>query len=64
MAYITSPEGELSGDDVVDDDRVFDMSPGAIRYLAPGETVNVPTFDAPDGQFEPFLRAMLRALAA
>jgi len=64
MAYITSPEGELSGDEVVDDDRVFDMSPGAIRYLAPGETVNVPTFDAPDGQFEPFLRAMLRALAA
>jgi lambda family phage portal protein len=64
MAWVQSPEGELSGDGVTDDDRVYDMSPGAIRYLAPGESVHVPNLDAPDGQFEPFLRAMLRALAA
>jgi lambda family phage portal protein len=64
MAWIQSPEGELEGDGITDDERVFDMSPGAIRYLSPGETVHVPNLDAPDGQFEPFLRAMLRALAA
>lgn len=34
------------------------------KYLAPGETVNIPQLDAPDGQFEPFLRAMLRGVAA
>ena len=64
MAWVQSPEGELTGDDVVDDERVYDMEPGAIRYLAPGESVQVPNLDAPDGQFEPFLRAMLRALSA
>jgi lambda family phage portal protein len=64
MAWIQSPEGELSGDDVEDNERVYDMSPGAIRYLGKGESVHVPNLDAPDGQFEPFLRAMLRALAS
>ena len=64
MAWITSPEGELSGDDVVDEDRVYDMSPGSIKYLAPGEQVHVPNMDSTSGQFEPFLAAMLRALAA
>jgi lambda family phage portal protein len=34
------------------------------KYLAPGEKVTVPQLDAPDGQLEPFLRAMLRAMAA
>ena len=65
MAWVQSPEGEVNSDDVDGDgDRVFDMEPGAIRYLAPGESVHVPNLDAPDGQFEPFLAAMLRALAA
>ena len=64
MAWIQSPEGELSGDDIDDGQRVYDMEPGAIRYLGPGESVHVPNLDAPDGQFEPFVRAMLRALAA
>ena len=64
MAWIQTPEGELSGEDVVDEERVYDLSPGSVRYLAPGESVHVPNLDAPDGQFEPFLRAMLRALAS
>ena len=64
MAWIQTPEGDLEGDDVVDDERVFDMQPGAIKYLGSGESVHVPDLNAPDGQFEPFLRAMLRALSA
>ena len=64
MAWITTPEGELSGDDVVDEERVYDMSPGSIRYLAPGEQIHVPNLDSPSGQFEPFVRAMIRALSA
>lgn len=64
MGFITSPEGELIGDDVMDGDRVSQFEPGVFKYLAPGESVNVPQLDAPDGQFEPFLRAMLRAVAA
>jgi lambda family phage portal protein len=64
MGFITSPEGELQGDDVYDEERVSNFEPGVFKYLAPGESVNVPQLDAPDGQFEPFLRAMLRAVAA
>lgn len=64
MGFITSPEGELQGDDVVDDERVSNFEPGVFKYLAPGESVSVPQLDAPDGQFEPFLRGMLRAVAA
>lgn len=64
MGFITSPEGELIGDDVYDAERVSNFEPGVFKYLAPGETVSVPQLDAPDGQFEPFLRAMLRAVAA
>jgi lambda family phage portal protein len=64
MGFITSPEGELQGDEVYQDERVSNFEPGVFKYLAPGESVNVPTLDAPDGQFEPFMRAMLRAVAA
>ena len=64
MGFITSPEGELIGDDVYDAERVSSFEPGVFKYLAPGESVSVPQLDAPDGQFEPFLRAMLRAVSA
>lgn len=64
MGFITSPEGELMGDDVVENQRVSDFEPGVFKYLQPGESVTVPQLDAPDGQFEPFMRAMLRATAA
>lgn len=64
MGFITSPEGELIGEDVYDGERVTSFEPGAFKYLAPGESVSVPQLDAPDGQFEPFMRGMLRAVAA
>lgn len=64
MGFITSPEGELLGDEVYDGERVSNFEPGVFKYLAPGESVTVPQLDAPDGQLEPFLRVMLRAMAA
>lgn len=64
MGFITSPEGELQGDEVMDAERVTSFSPGVFKYLQPGESVTVPNLDAPDGQFEPFLRAMLRGMSA
>jgi len=65
MGFITSPEGELDpGGEVYDGERVSSFEPGVFKYLQPGESVSVPSLDAPDGQFEPFLRAMLRAVAA
>ena len=64
MGFITSPEGELQGDDVVDNERVTSFEPGVFKYLQSGENVVVPQLDSPDGQFEPFLRAMLRGMSA
>lgn len=64
MGFIESPEGELQGDDVMDGDRVTDFEPGVFKYLAPGEKVNIPTMNRPGGQFDPFMRAMLRGAAA
>ena len=64
QGFISSPEGELVGEEVYEDERVTDFQPGVWKYLAPGESVHVPQMDAPNGEFEPFLRAMLRALAS
>lgn len=65
MGFITSPEGELgTAEEVYDGQRVDSFAPGKFAYLAPGESVTVPQLDAPDGQFEPFTRGMLRAVAA
>jgi lambda family phage portal protein len=64
MGFISSPEGELMGDEVYDNERVSEFTPGVFKYLQPGESVNVPDLNAPDGQLEPFTRSMLRAVAA
>jgi lambda family phage portal protein len=64
MGFITNNDGELVGDDLYDHERVSNFEPGVFKYLAPGESVTVPQLDAPDGQLEPFLRVMLRAMAA
>jgi lambda family phage portal protein len=64
MGFITSPEGELFGDDVEQGERVSTFEPGVFKYLNPGEQVTVPNLNRPGGEFDPFMRAMLRAVAA
>ena len=64
MGFITSPEGELSADDVFQGDRVTEFSPGKFAYLAPGEQITVPNINRPSGEFDPFMRAMLRGVSA
>jgi len=64
MGFITSPEGELVGDEVYEGERVSSFEPGVFKYLQAGESVTVPDLNAPDGQLEPFTRSMLRAVAA
>jgi lambda family phage portal protein len=64
MGFITSPEGELYGDDVVEGQRVTQFEPGVFRYLEPGQQVTIPQMSRPGGEFDPFMRAMLRAVAA
>lgn len=64
MGFITSPEGELVGDDVQDGERVSNFEPGVFKHLAAGESVTVPQLGNADTQYEAFLRPMLRSLAA
>lgn len=65
MGFITSPEGELDpGGEVYDNERVSGFEPGQFKYLQPGESVSIPDMDSPTGEYEPFLRAQLRALAS
>lgn len=64
MGFIETPEGEPSADGIMDGERVTDFEPGVIKTLDPGARMNVPNINRPGGQFDPFMRAMLRGAAA
>lgn len=63
MGFVTSPEGSFPEDGVMDGQRVLDWQPGTFKYLAPGESVEVPNLSRPAG-FEAFMRQCLRSIAA
>lgn len=66
MGFITT-DGEAAGQVngvEIEGEYVTQFEPGVFKTLFPGQSVSVPQLDAPDGQFEPFLRAMLRGVAA
>jgi lambda family phage portal protein len=73
MGFIQSPEvdgvpgiGEdpMGSDAIVDGEKVFDMSPGIIKELAPGETFEGFNPSSANAAMEPFMRFMLRSVAA
>lgn len=64
MGFIKSPEGDAMVDGVQDKQRVSSFEPGTIETLLPGEEFEGFTPNSPGGQYEPFMRAMLRAFAA
>ena len=64
MGFITSPEGELQGDDIEAEQRVQEFEPGVFRYLSPGEDVTIPSLNAPDDQYEMFVRSKARRFAS
>jgi len=64
MGFIESPEGELQGDGVDGDQRVTEFEPGVFKQLKAGEKINVPTLQRPGGQFEPFMRFMIRSVSS
>jgi lambda family phage portal protein len=55
--------GEALGEEV-EGEYVTQFEPGVWKTLFPGQRVEVPQLDAPDGQLEPFGRFMLRSMAA
>jgi lambda family phage portal protein len=64
MGFITNNEGELTPDDVENNQRISEFEPGTFKYLAPGENVTVPNIDSPDQQFDMFVRNKVRRFAS
>lgn len=70
MGFRQKPEPDLPGDgaddadDVVDGERVTDMAPGIIMDLDPGETFTGFNPSRPNAALDPFMRFMLRSVAA
>jgi lambda family phage portal protein len=65
MGFVTT-DGELAGETLgeeIEGEYVSQFEPGVIKTLFPGQAITVPDLNAPDGQFEPFVRVMLRAMA-
>lgn len=63
MGFVSSPEGELYGDEHTEDERLTVFEPGIFKYLAPGEQIQVPQLER-SGNFEAFMRSMIRGVAA
>lgn len=63
MGFIKSESDGLS-DGTQDNQRVTNFEPGTIEHLLPGEDFTSFAPSSPGGQFEPFMRSMLRAVAA
>lgn len=64
MGFVTSPEGELDGDDVEADRRISEFEPGTWKYLEPGQNVSVPNISSPDQQYEMFVKNKVRRFAS
>ena len=64
MGFVTSPEGELEGDDVEADRRISEFEPGMWKYLEPGQNVEVPNISSPDQQYEMFVKNKVRRFAS
>lgn len=64
MGFVTSPEGELDGDDVDGERRISEFEPGMWKYLEPGQQVQVPDIHSPDQQFDMFVKNKVRRFAS
>jgi len=64
MGFIQTPDPTFEGDMVVDGDRTSEFSPGKIQTLGPGEEFKEYSPNRPSGLLDPFMRYMLRGVAA
>lgn len=65
MGFITSPEdGAMSDGEEGDGTPISSFEPGRIERLLPGETYTEAKPARPGGTYEPFVKSMLRSMAA
>ncbi|RCS59724.1 phage portal protein [Parvibium lacunae] len=63
VGFFTTPDG-LPGDDVQNNQRIYDAEPGTFQQLNPGENFVGFNPSRPNAALEPFMRFMLRSMAA
>lgn len=63
VGFIKAPEPQ-AGDDIVNQQRVIDSEPGTFKQLLPGEDFVGFNPSRPNAALEPFMRFMLREMAA
>ena len=64
MGFIESPEGDALTDGELNSQDVADVEPGIIKRLLPGDKFTSHVPNRAGGAFDPFVRAMLRGIAA
>ena len=65
MGFIESPDGETSyGETQPDGSKVAELEPATVEHLAPGEKFTYAAPNRPNSQLDPFMRMMLREVAA
>jgi lambda family phage portal protein len=64
MGFIQTPDPQFEGDMVFEGERTAGFEPGKIQTLAPGEEFKEYNPNRPSGLLDPFMRYMLRGVAA
>jgi lambda family phage portal protein len=64
MGFLETPDPDFEADSVIDGERVQSFEPGKITTLAPGEKFTAFSPTRPSGLLDPFMRFMLRGVAA
>lgn len=64
MGFIETPDGDHENDDVIAGEAVTEFQPGKISSLAAGEKFVSHSPTRPSGLLDPFMRYMLRGVAA
>jgi lambda family phage portal protein len=64
LGWIQSPDGELVGDAVENDQRLINTEPGSWNYLEPGQIPVAPDFGPDDQQYDNVVRNLSRRFAA
>jgi lambda family phage portal protein len=64
LGWIQTPDGELVGDAVENDQRLINTEPGSWNYLEPGQVPVAPDFGPDDNQYDSVVKNLTRRFAA
>lgn len=64
MGFIETPDPDFEGEELMDGERVTSFEPGRISTLGPGERFTAFSPSQPGNGLDPFMRFMLRGVAA